>query len=295
MDQIKIGNFIAFLRKEKNLTQRELAAALGVTDRAVSKWENGRGLPDLSLLVPLCEILGVSVNELLCGEKIKREDLPQKAQDTVLDALTDSQKKERRTKRIFLAVLLAVLLLFFSLATMFGIDVNQMRQNKPTVFSTWGFDYCPPVDLSDEAIRQAVETAMLAQDEADLDRLIQDGTVPLGRKPFVSTHVFLIEEKSDHVLVHAWVKGTTYYVDNGKLLADGGYSMPYRFTVEEKDGIFTVTKKEHPRDGSLYTQDMQTLFPASVRRQINRVYWDGTAARMNIELEEKAKLYFHLS
>ncbi len=295
MDQIKTGNFIAFLRKEKNLTQRELAAALGITDRAVSKWENGRGLPDLSLLVPLCEILGVSVNELLCGEKIKREDLPQKAQDTVLDALTDSRKKERRTKRIFLAVLLAVLLLFFSLVTMFGIDVHQMRQNKPTVFSTWGFDYCPPVDLSDEAIHQAVESALLRQDEADLNRLIQDGTVPLGRKPFVSAHVFLIEEKPDHFLVHAWVKGTTYYMENGNLLADGGYSMPYRFTVEEKDGIFTITQKEHPRDGSLYAQDMQTLFPASVRRQINRVYRDGTAARMNLEIEEKAKLYFHLS
>ncbi len=295
MDQIKIGNFIAFLRKEKHLTQRELADALGVTDRAVSKWENGRGLPDLSLLVPLCENLGISVNELLCGERIKREDLPQKAQDTVLDALTDSRKKERRTKRIFLAVLLAVLLLFLSLVSMFGIDVHQMRQNKPIVFSTWGFDYCPPVDLSDEAIAQAIETAMLTQDEADLDRLMQEGTVPLGRKSFVSAHVFLIEENPDHFLVHAWVKGTTYYVDNGKLLADGGYSMPVRFTVQETDGTFTVTKKEHPRDGGLYAQDMEQLFPASVRRQINRTYWDGTAARLNIELEEKAKLYFHLS
>ena len=295
MDQIKIGNFIAFLRKEKTLTQRELADALGVTDRAVSKWENGRGLPDLSLLVPLCEILGVSVNELLCGEKIKREDLPQKAQDTVLDALTDSRKKERRTKRIFLAVLLAVLLLFFSLVTMFGIDVNQMRQNKPTVFSTWGFDYCPPVDLSDEAIAQAIESAMLAQDEADLNRLIQEGSVPNDRKAFVSVHVYRIEENFDSFFVYTWVRGVTYYPDNGKLLADGGYSMPFRFIVQEENGTFTVTKKEHPRDGSLYTQDMETLFPASVRRQMNRVYWDGTAARLNIELEEKAKLYFHLS
>ena len=295
MDQIKIGNFISFLRKEKNLTQRQLADVLGVTDRAISKWENGRGLPDLSLLVPLCETLGITVNELLCGERIKREDLPQKAQDTVLDALTDSRKKERRTKRIFVAVLLSVLLLFFSLATLFGIDVNQMRQNKPTVFSTWGFDYCPPVDLSDETIHQAVESAMLLQDQADLNRLIQDGTVPLDRKPFVRAHIYLIEEKPDHFLVYAWVKGTTYYVDSGKLLADGGYSIPYRFTLTEQDGTFTVTEKQHPRDGSLYAQDMKTLFPASVRRQITRTYWDGTAARLTMALEEQAKLYFHLS
>lgn len=295
MDQIKIGNFIAFLRKEKILTQRQLADILGVTDRAISKWENGRGLPDLSLLVPLCETLNISVNELLCGERIKREDLPQKAQDTVLDALTDSRKKERRTKRVFVAVLLSVLLLFFSVASMFGIDVNQMRQNKPTIFSTWGFDYCPPVDLSDENIRQAVESAMLLQDQSDLNRLIQDGTVPNDRKPFVNVHVYLIEEKPDHFLVYAWVKGTTYYVDSGKLLADGGYSIPYRFTLTEQDGTFTVTEKQHPRDGSLYAQDMKTLFPASVRRQMNRTYWDGTAARLNIALEEQTKLYFHLS
>lgn len=295
MDQIKIGNFIAFLRKEKNLTQRELADALGVTDRAVSKWENGRGLPDLSLLVPLCESLGITVNELLCGERIKREDLPQKAQDTVLEALSDSQKKHRRIRRIFFAVLLSVLLLFFSLVTMFGIDVNQMRQNKPTVFSTWGFDYCPPVDLTDQAITQAIETALLAQDESDLNRLIQDGTVPNNRKAFVGIHVYLVEETYNSFFVYAWVRGVTYYPDNGKLVADGGYSMPYRFTLIENNGNFTVTETEHPRDGSLYSQDMQTLFPASVRRQMNRVEWDGTATHLKLELEKQANLYFHLS
>ena len=74
MDQKEIGRLIAKLRKEKQMTQMELANKLGVTDRAVSKWENGRGLPDLSLLNPLCDELGISVKELLSGEKTDSEE-----------------------------------------------------------------------------------------------------------------------------------------------------------------------------------------------------------------------------
>ena len=68
MDQIKIGNFIAERRRLKNLTQAQLAEMLGITDRAVSKWENGRSLPDSGIMLELCSILGITVNELLCGE-----------------------------------------------------------------------------------------------------------------------------------------------------------------------------------------------------------------------------------
>lgn len=71
MNQQKLGNFISKLRKEKGLTQQELAAKLHLTDKAISKWERGLSCPDISLLVPLSELLGVSVNELLLGEKIK--------------------------------------------------------------------------------------------------------------------------------------------------------------------------------------------------------------------------------
>lgn len=68
MNQEKIGKFIAELRKEKNLTQVQLAHQLGVSDRTISKWETGRGMPDVSILKKLSETLGISVNELLCGE-----------------------------------------------------------------------------------------------------------------------------------------------------------------------------------------------------------------------------------
>ena len=74
MDQIKIGKFIAECRKDKGLTQMQLAESLHITDRAVSKWERGRSMPDSSIMLELSNILGISVNELLNGEKLIMEN-----------------------------------------------------------------------------------------------------------------------------------------------------------------------------------------------------------------------------
>ena len=93
MDQEKIGKFIAKLRKEKNMTQNELAESLGITDRAISKWENGRGMPDLSLLTPLCEILGVSINELLSGERLDKKDYQEKLEENFINTIDYIDKK----------------------------------------------------------------------------------------------------------------------------------------------------------------------------------------------------------
>ena len=84
MDQIKIGKFIAELRKEKNMTQQQLGDKIGVSYKAISKWENGRGLPELSTLKPLSEELGISINELLSGEKIAKEDLQEKMEQLLV-------------------------------------------------------------------------------------------------------------------------------------------------------------------------------------------------------------------
>ena len=79
MDQVKIGKFIQALRKQKGFTQKELADKLLVSDKTVSKWETGNGLPEVSLMMPLCEILGVSVNELLSAEKLDEKQYYLKA------------------------------------------------------------------------------------------------------------------------------------------------------------------------------------------------------------------------
>ena len=91
MDQKRIGAFIAQCRKEKNLTQMQLAELLGITNQAVSKWENGRGMPDVSLLQPLCAVLGISLNELFSGEHISMEEYKGKAEETISKLFKEKQ------------------------------------------------------------------------------------------------------------------------------------------------------------------------------------------------------------
>ena len=85
MDLSKIGKFIAECRKNKNITQRELAEKLLITDRAVSKWERGLSLPDAGIMLELCNILDITVNELLNGEKIDMKDYKQKNEELLIE------------------------------------------------------------------------------------------------------------------------------------------------------------------------------------------------------------------
>ena len=95
MDQLKIGKFIAECRKQKNLTQMQLAEKLGITDKAISKWERGIAMPDSSIMLELCDILGISVNELLSGEKINMENNNQKNEQLLLDMAKELEKKNK--------------------------------------------------------------------------------------------------------------------------------------------------------------------------------------------------------
>lgn len=95
MDQIKIGKFIADCRKKVNLTQMQLAEKLNITDRAVSKWECGKSLPDSSIMLELCEILKITVNDLLSGEEISMENNDQKNEQLLLDMAKELEKKSK--------------------------------------------------------------------------------------------------------------------------------------------------------------------------------------------------------
>ena len=101
MDQQKIGDFIAFNRKSKSMTQAELAEQLGVTNKAVSKWETGRCLPDAELFQPLCALLGITVNELLTGEAIPPEQAAEKAEETIV-SLAGQQQRAIHWRRLIL-------------------------------------------------------------------------------------------------------------------------------------------------------------------------------------------------
>ena len=95
MDQLKIGKFIAECRKQKNLTQMQLAEKLGITDKAISKWERSIAMPDTSIMLELCDILGISVNELLSGEKISMENNNQKNEQLLLEMAKELEKKSK--------------------------------------------------------------------------------------------------------------------------------------------------------------------------------------------------------
>ncbi len=94
MDQLKIGKFISECRKQKNLTQMQLSEKLGITDKAISKWERGIAMPDSSIMLELCDILGISVNELLSGEKINMEN-NQKNEQLLLEMAKELEKKNK--------------------------------------------------------------------------------------------------------------------------------------------------------------------------------------------------------
>ena len=104
MDQIKIGKFIAARRKTAGLTQMQLAEKLGITDRAVSKWENGRSLPDASIMLELCEALDISVNDLLCGEVVTVEDYNKKLEENLIEAVREKEAADKRLLSIEIVV-----------------------------------------------------------------------------------------------------------------------------------------------------------------------------------------------
>ena len=97
MNQEKIGKFILNLRKEKNMSQMDLAEKIGVTDRAISKWENGKGLPDISLMQPLCKELGITINDLLSGERVDKNSYREKFEENILNTIKYSNEKVIKT------------------------------------------------------------------------------------------------------------------------------------------------------------------------------------------------------
>ena len=125
MDQIQIGKFIAEERKRKNYTQRQLADILGISDKTISKWERGNGFPEVSLLLPLCNELEITVNELLSGVRLQEVDYKKKAEEIMVTLVKEAQESK---KKIILSAMVSVLLVvaavpLFLLAGLLELDV----------------------------------------------------------------------------------------------------------------------------------------------------------------------------
>lgn len=288
MNQEKIGKFILELRKEKNMTQQELADKIGVTDRAISKWENGRGMPDLSLMKPLCKELGITINELISGEKISKNEYQEKLEENILNTIDYTDKKIKSKSKVFKIIIGIITILIVSLVSMFFIDVSMMNQNKPVIFSTWGYEYTPAIDLHENEIYLAIKDYLVTKGDSEYKYHDLE-------KTFVSMRIYLLEEKERDSLyyIYAWVRCGKYYLENDELKENSGFSIPFKFEVRKINNEYIVTDSRIPRDGSYYKGDMKNIFPKSVRKDMDKVHTDGTVEKLSIEVEEQAKLYFH--
>lgn len=134
MNQKKIGKFICELRKQKKLTQYELALKLGVTEKSVSNWENGRNMPDLSLFKPLCDELGISINELMSGERINKDNYKDKFEENIINTIEYSTKKVSKYNQV-ISLIFIIFGLFISLS---AIMIFPSESSWGSIYSVFG-------------------------------------------------------------------------------------------------------------------------------------------------------------
>ena len=126
MNQDKIGKFIAKKRKEKNLTQIQFAEKLGVSDRSVSNWENGKNMPDMSLFLIISKELNITINDLMSGEIVEKKEYQQKFEENIVYTIDKKVKKENRLLKI---ILLTLFIIFFVLVMFVSIESIYMKSN----------------------------------------------------------------------------------------------------------------------------------------------------------------------
>lgn len=130
MDQIKTGKFIAAMRKEKGLTQRQLADNIGVSDKTVSKWECGKGMPELSLMLPLCNALDINVNELLTGERLTESEYKERAEQNMINLV---KEREESKKKIIIAIVVALMSLVSSITIFMVVQFFEMKTSAKAI------------------------------------------------------------------------------------------------------------------------------------------------------------------
>ena len=134
MNQEKIGKFIAECRKKKNMTQQELAEKLGVSDRTVGNWENGRNMPDLSLFKPLCDELNITLNDLMSGEKVKEKEYQEKLEENMINTI-DYTNKKIKNRNNFIGLILVI---FGILIAITAIAIFPSESSWGSIYSIFG-------------------------------------------------------------------------------------------------------------------------------------------------------------
>ena len=136
MDPIKIGKFIAYHRKKKNLTQAQLGEYLKVSGKTISRWETGKYMPDISYLIPLSECLDISVHELLLGEMIEDKDMKAKTQETTKTIVEMNKKKRKKIESFYIIVILILALVCMYVSYNEGFSLHGNVENVNRVIET---------------------------------------------------------------------------------------------------------------------------------------------------------------
>lgn len=276
MNQEKIGKFILNLRKEKNMTQQELAEKLKVTDRAISNWENGKNMPDLSLFKSICDVFDITINELLSGEKLQKDKYQEKLEENIINTVIYEKAKRKTYKKVLgytlVTIIIFIIVLFGSL---FIIDNERMSENKPVLFSTWGNkNYWSSYEYDIRNMEKYIKRYFLrnmpktyTNDEAKTFNVVN----------FVVTHIFDIDRKNnEEIIVYLQaIKGSRlekYYDEDNIINSEMGmaYIRPYKLILKESDNYYYEVVKVYEPDNKTGMENidaylfMKKYFPKKV-------------------------------
>lgn len=211
MNQKKIGKYIVECRKKKNMTQQELAEKLGVSDRTIGNWENGRNMPDLSLFKPLSEILGISIAELLDGGKIDKNNIAYKSEEILTNTINYQTEKIRKKENKYI-----FFICFLSLIIIIALNVN-------TIFNNDSLEYLPLIVLgvififlgimnykgNISSIHWYNRRNVSKKDVKNYGKLMGIGTIILGVGMIVTAifQLFFDLDESNYILIFSLISG----------------------------------------------------------------------------------------
>lgn len=211
---------------------------------------------------------------------MEQQEYQTKFEENVLNTLDYSTQKIQQVRKKVMIIFCVMGVVFTTLLSMFLVDVNRMNHSKSVVFSTWGFKYCPPIDLQDEKIELSILEYLNDHQALHYD----------NEKWFASIKIFLTEEVTQDYYYHvyAWVVEESYYPKDEQILKGSGSSMPYLFDIERRGSDYIVVNSRIPRDGSLYSVDMRSMFPLSVRLAMAKMDFE----EMFIDIKNQVQVYF---
>ena len=190
-----------------------------------------------------------------------------------------------KKKNVFITLFVILIVIVLGI-TMYSIDMNRMKNNKPVIFSNWGYSYVPPIDIDPDKIENAIQDCILSMNN--------NSPRYDNEKQFMAMEIFLIEEKTEKNLnVYAWILEESYYKQGEELLVSTGSSIPYKFEISKEDNNYEVSNYRIPRDGSYYTEDMKDMFPTDVYNKISKVHSDGTIEKLKDSIKKQVNKYFN--